>query len=175
LFGFNFSETERKKLNNLVESGLIMRNFLITMAVLAVFCVSGFAQEVNLNVQSQENAKFQFERYNKMKKVGTGLIIGGAVVGTTGMVIALQHASKADSYSGFYIAGSQEYYDAKEKQDAELAKAMGWLIVEYVGYSAFTAGIPIRIVGRVKANEWKSKLPSAVYVSPNSVKLTWNF
>jgi hypothetical protein len=115
-----------------------------------------------------------------MKKVGTGLIIGGAVLGTTALVMSTVHAVKAEDYNGVYYAWSQEELDriiadAKKKQDAELAKSAGWMLGSSFAYSVMFAGIPIRIVGRVKANNLKNALPNSAYVVPNGIKLAWNF
>jgi hypothetical protein len=137
-----------------------MRNFLKTMAAVVVLCATSFAQEVNLEVQSQENAKFQFERYNKMKKIGTGLIIGGLVVSITGSVVM---TGAIDVYSPNGI-----------RKGAEGQYATGF-IVSFLGSGAFTAGIPIRIVGRVKAKEYKNDMLTDLYLSPNGVKLVWSF
>ena len=145
-----------------------MRNFLKTIAVLAVFCASSFAQE---------NAQESYEHYKSMKNVGTGLILGGAVFGTTGIVLSAAHFVKADDYVLYSSGGYNYFWDDEDADnyDKEVGKALGWFIASSLGYSAMIAGIPIRVVGRVKANEWKSKLPSAVYISPNGVKLAWNF
>ena len=169
------AEMERKKLNNLF-GGLNMGNFFKTMAVLAMLCVTGFAQEVNLNVSSQENPQERFEHFTKMKKVGTGLIIGGAVLGTTSVVLAAVHAVKADNYVDTSYGGINYFLTDADKDNyfKELGKSAGWFIVGYLGYSAMTAGIPIRIVGRVKAQQWKNKMPTA-YIIPNGAKFTWNF
>ncbi|MCL1948113.1 MAG: hypothetical protein FWF51_13330 [Chitinivibrionia bacterium] len=137
-----------------------MRNFLKAMAAVVVLCASSFAQEVNLEVQSQENAKFQYERYNKMKKIGTGLIIGGLVVSITGSVV-MTGAIDIYSPNGIRKGGEGQY-------------ATG-LIVSFLGSGAFTAGIPIRIVGRVKAKEYKNDMLTDLYLSPNGVKLVWSF
>jgi hypothetical protein len=37
------------------------------------------------------------------------------------------------------------------------------------------AGIPIRVVGRVKSENLKKALPNSAYIIPNGAKLTWNF
>ncbi|MCL1948109.1 MAG: hypothetical protein FWF51_13310 [Chitinivibrionia bacterium] len=162
-----------------------MRNFLKTMAVVGLLCATSFAQE---------NAQERYEHYKKMKNVGTGLILGGVAVGTTGVITSVIHAldavDKGTYMEYFNLYGTTLYYEydgkryySKTDLDAAvddvvnpiLAKSAVWMIVGNIGYTAMIAGIPIRIVGRVKANEWKSKLPSAVYISPNSVKLTWKF
>lgn len=162
------------------KKGIVMGKFFKTAAVCFAMCAGVFAQNVGVDLSVEESATAQrkYEHFNKMKNVGNGLIIGGAAFGTLGLVMGMTHTLKAAEYDGFYDvstqAGLDKYNDAKEKQDAELSKAIAWLIVEYVGYSAMTAGIPIRIVGRVKANQWKSKIPTA-YIVPNGAKLVWNF
>jgi hypothetical protein len=170
-----------------------MRKFLRTAVVCVALCAGVFAQNVGVDFSTQENPQERYEHFNKMKNVGNGLIIGGVVLGTTGVALSLVNSLKAvdaGTYTYYYNGWGQilyyEYdgkrYDTKkeldnaidERQTSLLVKSGIWLMVGSIGYTAMVAGIPVRIVGRVKANEWKSKIPTA-YVAPNGVKLVWNF
>jgi hypothetical protein len=131
-----------------------MRNLMIAFIATVMCVTAAWAQDVDLYSTPQENPKPQFERFNKMKKVGTGLIIGGAVSGTAGMVIALSGVDAAvyDDEWGLYLTG---------------------LLIEYVGFTTMAAGIPLRIVGRVKERQYRGQ--TALYLAPNGVKLAVNF
>jgi hypothetical protein len=157
-----------------------MRKFLKTAAVCFALCAGVFAQNVGVDLSTGDNPQERYEHFKKMKNVGNGLIIGGVVFGTTGIVLATVHAIKAEDYANehaAYSSGGRYYFWTQEdadNYDKELLKSAGWIIASSLGYTVMVAGIPIRIVGRVKAAEWKSKLPTA-YVVPNGVKLVWNF
>ena len=180
-----------------------MRIFSMTSVLCLMFGVSVFAQtlesefepaeenqQVNLNLSVQEsfvsspnldlgkqaNPQERYERFTRMKKAGTGLIVGGAVFGTTAVTMSVVRLIQADNYV-LYYSGAYAYFSTdedKRKYEESEAKALGWLVGSYLGYSAMFAGIPIRVVGRVKANQWKGKIPTA-YIVPNGVNMVWNF
>ena len=152
-----------------------MGMFIKMMTVMTVLCAISFAQEINLNVQQEPNPLERYEHFSKMKNVGTGLIIGGAVVATTGIIMSSVNLVKAIDYEGWYIAGSPEYKYAQEQMDKYEGRALVWLLVGYAGSAALTTGIPVRIVGRVRANKYKSMLPNSAYIVPNGAQLVWNF
>jgi len=170
-----------------------MRQFLKMAVGCFALCTGVFAQNVGVDLSGQDNPQERYEHFNKMKNVGNGLIIGGVVLGTTGVALSVVNSLKAvdaDTYwvysngwgqTLYYEYDGKKYYSYKELSDAIderqgslLRKAGVWMIVGSVGYTAMVAGIPVRIVGRVKANEYKNKIPTA-YVVPNGVKLVWNF
>jgi len=156
-----------------------MGNFLKTMTVVLVLCASVFAQEIDLNVQTQQNpqlvpdAQERFERFTRMRKVGTGLIIGGATLGTTAIVMSSVNLVKALDYEGWYFDPIEARH-AQDQIDKYEGRAIAWLLVGYLGYTGMTAGIPLRIVGRVKANQWQARIPTA-YITPNGAQFVWNF
>jgi len=170
-----------------------MRKFLKTAVGCFALCAVVFAQNVGVDLSVGENPQKKYEHFNNMKKIGAGLIAGGAVLGTTGIALSVVNLLKADDagtymyyYNGYgqvlyYEYDGKKYYSYSalknaidERQISLLAKSGVWMIVGSVGYSAMVAGIPIRIVGRVKANEYKNKLPTA-YIVPDGVKLVWSF
>jgi len=152
-----------------------MRMFIKTMTVLAVLCAIGFAQEINFNLQQEPNPLERYNRFSKMKNVGTGLIIGGVVIGTTGVIMSSVNLVKALDYEGLYIMGSSEHRHAQEQMDKYEGRALVWLLVGNLGYSAMAAGIPIRIVGRVRANRYRYMLPNSAHIVPNGAQFVWNF
>jgi len=135
-----------------------MRKFLKTTVVCFVLCAGVFAQNVGVDFSTQENPQERYEHFNKMKNAGNGLIIGGSVSGMLGIVMSAVHLTKVE----------------EDDYDVHLVKAAGWTLVSTFGWTVMTAGIPVRIVGGVKARQWKGKMPTA-YVVPNGVKLVWNF
>jgi len=143
-----------------------MRNFLKTAGVLLVVSVAAFAQNVN--------SQAQIERFDRMKKAGTGMIIGGAALGTTGFVMSAVNLVKADDYTGLYYS-IEEAQKAQEKIDMYEGRAVAWYLTSSVFYSVMAAGIPIRIVGRVRGNNLRNVLPNSAYIVPNGVNLSWNF
>jgi hypothetical protein len=159
-----------------------MANFIKALSASLVLCVSVFAQGIDLNARPQENqqvslvnAQEQYERFTRMRKWGTGLIIGGATVGMTGIIMSSVNLVKADDYTGWYIAGSPEHRHAQEQIDKYEGRALAWLLVGTLGNAAMTAGIPIRIVGRVRANHYRNMLPNSAYIVPNGARFAWNF
>jgi hypothetical protein len=170
-----------------------MRILFKTAIVCLALCGGVFAQNVGVDLSVQENPNTRFKHYDNMKKVGTGMIVGGAVLGTTATVLSVVNSIKAMDANTYweykngwgqllyYEYDGKKYYSKKEldnaideKESSLLLKSSIWLIVGSIGYSAMTAGIPIRIVGRVKAEQWKNKIPTA-YIVPNGAKLVWNF
>jgi len=170
-----------------------MRQFLKTAVGCFALCAVVFAQNVGVDISGGENPQERYEHFNKMKNVGSGLIIGGVVLGTTGVALSVVNSLKAVDASTYleyrngwgqvlYYEYDGKRYDSygelsdaiDERQVSLLVKSGVWMIVGSIGYSAMVAGIPVRIVGRVKANEWKDKIPTA-YIVPNGVKLVWNF
>jgi len=156
-----------------------MSSFIKTTVVIMMLCASVFAQGIDWNVQPQQNlqlvpdAQERFDRFNRMRKIGTGLIIGGAVVGTTGIIMSVVNLDKALDYEGFYW-DPVEARHAQDQIDKYEGKAVAWFLVGYLGYTGMTAGVPLRIVGRIKANQWKARIPTA-YVTPNGAQFVWNF
>ncbi|MDR0303466.1 MAG: hypothetical protein LBH98_01670 [Chitinispirillales bacterium] len=153
-----------------------MRNFLKTAIACLTLCAGVFAQNVGIDLSVQENPQERYEHFKKMKNVGTGLIIGGAVFATTGVVIAAVHAVKAEDYVASSSGGYNYFYtdEDKDNYDKEVLKSAGWIIASSLGYTVMLSGIPLRIVGRIKAEQWKNKIPTA-YIIPNGAKLVWNF
>jgi hypothetical protein len=121
-----------------------------------------------------------------MKNVGNGFIVSGAVLVTTGIVLSRVKEIDASNYFEYcnqygqvlYYEYQGNKYNTKKELDGaitkEREKVFIWTMVGGIGYGAMVAGIPIRIVGRVKAAEWKSKFPSA-YIVPNGLNLVWRF
>ena len=140
-----------------------MRKFLKTAVVCFALCAGVFAQNVGVNFSTQENPQERYEHFNKIKNAGNGLIIGGAVFATLGITMSAVHIYKAGNYSYW----SDDY-------DVHILKAAGWTFVEGLGWTILTAGIPLRIVGGIKARQWKGRIPTA-YIVPNGAKLVWDF
>jgi hypothetical protein len=158
--------------------GGFMKRLLKVKAACALLAVGSmvFAQEVNLNVESAP--KIEAGTFTKMKNAGTGMIIGGAVLGTFATVMGATHFVEADDHLLYTDNRGNNHFASKSDEDKfnkEVGKGAGWIVGASLAYSAVLAGIPIRIVGRVKAEELQKAVPTAAYIVPNGVKFTWDF
>ena len=135
-----------------------MKNFNRAIAILLILCASSFAQELNLNVKSQEEQNFQhyqrrFEHYNKMKNWGIGLTFSGLVATTVGSCI-FANGGGGDNSTGLEPVG---------------------IVSFFAGTYMLGAGLPLLICGRIRSKRYQKMLPSSVYMTPQSVQFSWEF
>jgi len=131
-----------------------MKNFNRAIAILLILCASSFAQELNLNIKSQEEQNFQhyqrrFEHYNKMKIWGIGLTFSGLAIMMPGINLLASSES-----SNIQVIG---------------------LGIFVGGYYTLATGVPLYICGRIRSKRYQRMLPSSFFLKPQSVQFSWEF
>jgi hypothetical protein len=165
-----------------------MKIFQKSVVVLSLLLTGGvLAQESLSMAQVREELIAHFEQ---TKKKGAGVAIGGATVGTLGMIMGTTRIVKAvklaDSYeeigNNHYIFDGKDYYVKKEVEDemrkrvgGTVGKSIAWYFTGTMGFTAMAVALPIMNTGKIKSEYWKNKLPATAYVTPNGMEFVWEF
>lgn len=123
----------------------------IILALLTIFAIQS---SLNAQVAVQINDSHQnlYERkvvtFNKMKRAGIGLTIGGAVLAGVGTGLLIDYIDKYDN----------RYYDY-DLEDLDMEYAIGVGLTS-LGITAMGGGITLWSIGAAKSNSYKRKLDS---------------
>ena len=123
----------------------------IILALLTIFAIQS---SLNAQVAVQINDSHQnlYERkvvtFNKMKRAGIGLTIGGAVLAGVGTGLLIDYIDKYDN----------RYYDY-DLEDLDMEYAIGVGLTS-LGITAMGGGITLWSIGAAKSKSYKRKLDS---------------
>ena len=125
----------------------------IILALLTIFAIQS---SLNAQVAVQINDSHQnlYERkvvtFNKMKRAGIGLTIGGAVLAGVGTGLLIDYIDKYDN----------RYYDYNyDLEDLDMEYAIGVGLTS-LGITAMGGGITLWSIGAAKSKSYKRKLDS---------------
>jgi len=123
----------------------------IILALLTIFAIQSSLQ-AQVAVQINDSQQNLYERkvvtFNKMKRAGIGLTIGGAVLAGVGTGLLIDYIEKYDN----------RYYDYNlDDLDMEYAIGVG---LTSIGITAIGGGITLWSIGAAKSKSYKRKLNS---------------
>ena len=122
----------------------------IILALLTIIVIQ-LPLQAQIAVQMNDSQQHMYERkvitFNKMKRAGIGLTIGGAVIAGIGTGMIIDYMIKLDS----------RYYDYNLDLDIEYAAGLG---LTTIGVTAIGGGITLWSIGAAKSNSYKRKLDS---------------
>jgi len=123
----------------------------IILALLTIFAIQSSLQ-AQVAVQINDSQQNLYERkvvtFNKMKRAGIGLTIGGAVLAGVGTGLLIDYIEKYDN----------RYYDYNlDDLDMEYAIGVG---LTSIGITAIGGGITLWSIGAAKSKSYKKKLNS---------------
>ena len=123
----------------------------IILAILTIFAIQSSLQ-AQVAVQINDSQQNLYERkvvtFNKMKRAGIGLTIGGAVLAGVGTGLLIDYIDKYDN----------RYYDY-DMEDLDMEYAIGVGLTS-IGITAMGGGITLWSIGAAKSKSYKRKLNS---------------
>ena len=123
----------------------------IILAILTIFAIQSSLQ-AQVAVQINDSQQNLYERkvvtFNKMKRAGIGLTIGGAVLAGVGTGLLIDYIEKYDN----------RYYDY-DMEDLDMEYAIGVGLTS-IGITAIGGGITLWSIGAAKSKSYKRKLNS---------------
>jgi len=136
---------------------VFMKNFIKIMCILLLVSAVAFAQEVNLNVET--DLKVEIQPFQKMKVTGIALSVFGPVLIPAGIIV---------------LNNSPE---GLGNLNASIAQFIVGFCITGIGIGATVTGITLTTIGAVKVKQKRLKeaLPNSAYVAPNGAGFTWNF
>ncbi|MHC1690860.1 MAG: hypothetical protein AB9833_08520 [Bacteroidales bacterium] len=125
----------------------------IILALLTIFAIQSSLQ-AQVAVQINDSQQNLYERkvitFNKMKRAGIGLTIGGAVLAGVGTGLLIDYFDKYDN----------RYYDyGYDMEDLDMEYAIGVGLTS-IGITAVGGGITLWSIGAAKSKSYKRKLDS---------------
>lgn len=127
----------------------------IILALLTIFAIQSSLQ-AQVAVQINDSQQNLYERkvvsFNKMKRAGIGLTIGGAVLAGVGTGLLIDYFDKYDN----------RYYDygfGNDVEDLDMEYAIGVGLMS-IGITAIGGGITLWSIGAAKSKSYKRKLNS---------------
>jgi hypothetical protein len=125
----------------------------IILALLTIFAIQSSLQ-AQVAVQINDSQQNLYERkvvtFNKMKRAGIGLTIGGAVLAGVGTGLLIDYIEKYDN----------RYYDYNyDLEDLDMEYAIGVGLTS-LGITAMGGGITLWSIGAAKSKSYKRKLNS---------------
>lgn len=125
----------------------------IILALLTIFAIQSSLQ-AQVAVQINDSQQNLYERkvvtFNKMKRAGIGLTIGGAVLAGVGTGLLIDYIDKYDN----------RYYDYDyDLEDLDMEYAIGVGLTS-LGITAMGGGITLWSIGAAKSKSYKRKLDS---------------
>lgn len=130
----------------------------IILALLAIFAL-GTSVQAQVAYSTQNSQQELFERkvvnFNKMKRAGVGLTIGGAVLTTIGIGVLADYVDKSvnEVYYDPYNNSSYDEYELTAQYVAGVA-------LTSFGITAMGGGITLWSIGAAKSKSYKRKLDS---------------
>jgi len=127
----------------------------IILALLTIFAIQSSLQ-AQVAAQINDSQQNLYERkvitFNKMKRAGIGLTIGGAVLAGVGTGLLIDYFDKYDN----------RYYDygfGNDVEDLDMEYAIGVGMMS-IGITAMGGGITLWSIGAAKSKSYKRKLES---------------
>ncbi len=125
----------------------------IILALLTIFAIQS-SLKAQIAVQINDSHQNLYERkvvtFNKMKRAGIGLTIGGAVLAGVGTGLLIDYIDKYDN----------RYYDYNyDLEDLDMEYAIGVGLTS-LGITAMGGGITLWSIGAAKSKSYKRKLDS---------------
>jgi len=125
----------------------------IILALLTIFAIQSSLQ-AQVAVQINDSQQNLYERkvvtFNKMKRAGIGLTIGGAVLAGVGTGLLIDYVERYDN----------RYYDyGYDMEDLDMEYAIGVGLTS-IGITAMGGGITLWSIGAAKSKSYKRKLNS---------------
>ena len=125
----------------------------IILALLTIFAIQS-SLKAQVAVQINDSHQNLYERkvvtFNKMKRAGIGLTIGGAVLAGVGTGLLIDYIDKYDN----------RYYDYDyDMEDLDMEYAIGVGLTS-LGITAMGGGITLWSIGAAKSKSYKRKLDS---------------
>ena len=125
----------------------------IILALLTIFAIQS-SLKAQIAVQINDSHQNLYERkvvtFNKMKRAGIGLTIGGAVLAGVGTGLLIDYLDKYDN----------RYYDYNyDLEDLDMEYAIGVGLTS-LGITAMGGGITLWSIGAAKSKSYKRKLDS---------------
>jgi len=127
----------------------------IILALLTIFAIQSSLQ-AQVAVQINDSQQNLYERkvvsFNKMKRAGIGLTIGGAVLAGVGTGLLIDYFDKYDN----------RYYDygfGNDVEDLDMEYAIGVGLMS-IGITAIGGGVTLWSIGAAKSKSYKRKLNS---------------
>jgi hypothetical protein len=127
----------------------------IILALLTIFAIQSSLQ-AQVAVQINDSQQNLYERkvvsFNKMKRAGIGLTIGGAVLTGVGTGLLIDYFDKYDN----------RYYDygfGNDVEDLDMEYAIGVGLMS-IGITAIGGGVTLWSIGAAKSKSYKRKLNS---------------
>ncbi|MDR0304033.1 MAG: hypothetical protein LBH98_04585 [Chitinispirillales bacterium] len=182
-----------KKSNELLRKQNIWHSVGISGSAIAITAIPMVIIGANETKWRREGTTTEYQKkdiyYTKIRNIGTGLTIGGTILGTISTIfwakntnIWTDYADAIYAFEGLYWVINEttgkkytrKEFDAMEKRAYEARdKLIAWGTFGFIGGGVALTGIPLAIIGGAEAKCWKKMF--AIHIAPNGVDFVWNF